>query len=402
MSTKLTLKDFRFLFLLILALLFARISIGIYSPALPAMVKQLHTSIGATQITVMIYLLCVGLMQPVYGPISDAIGRRKVLLFGTLVFMAGSLVIAFATNIHTFIIGRVIQGVGAASSPLAVKSMACDYFEDKKLLTSVLSMIATCGTLFIALAPAVGGTIQHLFGWPAIFFSLAGLALIVEIFCLLRLKETNKNLKAISLKQITRDYKSLLTNKSFMFFLLSILFLYSCELLYLSMAPFIFQGHFKMQAVNYGYLILIPSLGFLSGIQLGVLMKKAIPANVIISIGLSCVLLSAIILIGVTLPHLANIANVIIAITIAMLGVGIAYNFLATEALYPTTHIAGSAVALLGLFQMGGSGLFSIILSHFQIHTGLGLGLCYLLVFIGSTTAFIVATLAKKKPSSFS
>jgi hypothetical protein len=163
------------------------------------------------------------------------------------------------------------------------------------------------------------------------------------------------------------------------------------------MAPFIFQGHFKMKAVSYGYLILTPSLGFLAGLQLGVLLKRHVKVKHIISAGLICILLSSLILIGTTLPHAATIISTITAITLAMLGVGIAYNFLATEALYPTSHIAGSAVALLGLFQMGGSGLFSVILSRFDIHTGFGLGVCYLLVFIFSATAFAFAVKAKKQ-----
>ena len=172
-------SNFVFILLVIAASFYARLAVSMYTPALPAIAKEFHTSIGLTQMTVMIFLFCVGIFQPIYGSLSDAIGRRKVLLTGTFIFIIGTACAVFSSSIDMLILSRVLQGIGAAACPVMIKAMFCDRFKEKKQLRFAFSLFVTTGTVLVAVAPAVGGFIQEFSSWRVIFAVLGIVAIII-------------------------------------------------------------------------------------------------------------------------------------------------------------------------------------------------------------------------------
>jgi DHA1 family 2-module integral membrane pump EmrD-like MFS transporter len=397
MSRSFNHKEITLISLLISVLFFARFAISMFTPALPNIVHGLHSNLKLVQMSVMIYVLCVGLFQPIFGPLSDSIGRRTTLLIGGLFFIVGSLLAAHANSISALLISRAIQGIGGSACPAMVKTMACDYFTEKRRLGLVLSIITTAGTVFIAIAPAVGGFVLTLSHWHGIFLLLACFAAIVEVACFFFLPETHLNRRRFSLKHTLKDYQALLKNHFFVSLLLTILFIYSCELLYLSIAPFIFQEHFNMSAESYGSLILLPPIGFLCGIQLGVLSNRRIGARITVRLGVFFIFLAASLLLILGIWQINSILSSITGIVLAMFGVGFTFNTAVTDALHPVSQRAGSAVALLGIFQMSGSSLFAILLSHFNVHSARGLGGCFLTVCALASLSLYSARRAKMR-----
>ncbi|MDB5849268.1 MAG: Bcr/CflA family drug resistance efflux transporter, partial [Rhodoferax sp.] len=90
-------------------------AIDMYLPALPSIGQSLNASMGAVQLSLMAFFISLGIGQIIYGPVSDMVGRKLPLYFGLLLFAAGSVGCALAPDIHTLVVLRFIQGLGACA-----------------------------------------------------------------------------------------------------------------------------------------------------------------------------------------------------------------------------------------------------------------------------------------------
>jgi EmrB/QacA subfamily drug resistance transporter len=146
--------------------------------ALPALQAGLNATITDVQWVVEAYALFLGALILVGGSMGDQFGRKRVFLFGVLFFTASSMLCGFATSTRVLIVGRALQGIGAAflvPGSLAIISATFDDAERGKAIGtwSGFSAITT------AIGPVIGGwLIQHV-SWRAAFFINVPLAAIV-------------------------------------------------------------------------------------------------------------------------------------------------------------------------------------------------------------------------------
>ena len=119
--------------------------------------------------------MALGLM--LYGPFSDSYGRKNAIYLGMSFFLTGSLVSLFSTNFTVMLVGRVLQGFGAASCRVITLAMVRDKFEGREM-GKIMSLIMVVFILVPALAPSVGQAILFFTGWRAIFglFIILGLS----------------------------------------------------------------------------------------------------------------------------------------------------------------------------------------------------------------------------------
>lgn len=168
----------------------ASLAMDIYLPVVPAMPGLLDTSPFVIQLTLTLYMLMLGAGQIVFGPMSDRMGRRPVLLSGTLVFIAASVGAAMASTGTAFVALRLLQGAGAAAMLVATFATVRDVYADHPdgaviygLLSAILAFVPAAG-------PLAGALIDRAWGWRAIFITLAALAAPVLLHAFLRWPET--------------------------------------------------------------------------------------------------------------------------------------------------------------------------------------------------------------------
>jgi len=135
------------------------------------------------------FLFGLGAGTFVTGPISDAFGRKRVVLAFVGLFMLGSLLAWASPSLETVLLGRVLQGIGAAGPRVIAMAIVRDRFQGRQM-AQIASLIMMIFTLVPAMAPLLGSFIISLTGWRGIFLAFILFALIYSLWMVMRLPET--------------------------------------------------------------------------------------------------------------------------------------------------------------------------------------------------------------------
>ena len=153
----------------------------ILSVALEDLQATLHTTVADLQWVVNGYALVFASLMLAFGTLGDRLGRKRVMLFGVVVFVAGSIFGALAPNTGSLIAARAIMGIGAAACEPGTLSILRQLYPDPAARARALGLWAAVAGLALAMGPVIGGIMVGVGGWRAIFwFNLAaGAAVLV-------------------------------------------------------------------------------------------------------------------------------------------------------------------------------------------------------------------------------
>ncbi|WNG59952.1 CmlA/FloR family chloramphenicol efflux MFS transporter [Archangium gephyra] len=173
--------------------LLASLAMDIYLPVVPAMPGILNTSPAIIQLTLSLYMAVLGLGQMVFGPVSDRIGRRRVLLGGALLFAAASFLLAGTSDAVVFAGLRLMQAVGASAALVATFATVRDVYAERPEGAVIYSLFSAMLAFVPALGPIAGALLAKHFGWRAIFITLGILATAAMLNALPRWHETRSS-----------------------------------------------------------------------------------------------------------------------------------------------------------------------------------------------------------------
>ncbi|WP_292899022.1 MFS transporter [Nitratireductor sp.] len=166
------------------------ISIDAVLPALRIIETELHVEPPlSTQHIVSLFIFGMVFGELFLGPISDAIGRKKALVLGLGLYMAGTLVAMLSTSVGVIVLGRVLQGIGVAGPKIATRALIRDQFEGEAM-ARIMSFMFVLFILVPMLAPAMGQLVLAFAGWRAIFMVYLALSVFLCIWLMARQPET--------------------------------------------------------------------------------------------------------------------------------------------------------------------------------------------------------------------
>ena len=253
---------------IILALLNAigPFAIDTYLPAFPAIERGLATTPLAMQQSLTAYMLPFSIMMLWHGAISDALGRRRVLLWGLGLFVLASLVCVAATSIQMLWLGRALQGMSSGVGVIVGRAVVRDVLEGAAA-QRLMSHVAMVFSIAPAIAPMIGGALSEAFGWRSIFVLLVLLGA-VQIFVTWRyLPETLPPAQRQSLHPtyLLKAYGSILGSPAFVAMVLAMSLFFAAFFQYVMSAPVFLIQHLHLKATEFGWLFVPIVAGMLAG-----------------------------------------------------------------------------------------------------------------------------------------
>ena len=184
------------------------ISIDAMLPALPEIGSNFNV-VGSndTQLIIGLFLLGNTFGQLLFGPLSDAFGRKPVVVGTLILFLAGCVLSATAGSFAMLLIGRILQGVGASGPRTVSVSMVRDLYSGREM-ARIMSIAMTIFIIVPIIAPALGQAIIFFAGWRYIFGLFIGIGLLGLVWVLIRQPETlaEKNRRPLHFSSIIRGF----------------------------------------------------------------------------------------------------------------------------------------------------------------------------------------------------
>lgn len=247
-------SSFKIVFILGLLAMLMPLSIDMYLPALPVISAQFGVPAGSAQMTLSTYILGFALGQLFYGPMADSLGRKPVILGGTLVFAAAAVACALAQTIDHLIVMRFFHGLAAAAASVVINALMRDIYP-KEEFSRMMSFVMLVTTIAPLVAPMAGGAVLVWFSWHVIFWILALTALLASAMIFFFIDETLpvERRQKFHIRTTIGNFASLFRHKRVLSYMLASGFSFAGMFSFLSAGPFVYIELNHVSPQHFGY-----------------------------------------------------------------------------------------------------------------------------------------------------
>jgi MFS transporter, DHA1 family, multidrug resistance protein len=327
-------------------------SVDLYLPSLPEIGRVFDASVTQVQLTLSGFLICFAVGQIIYGPVSDHVGRRPVLLTALCFYIALCLGCVFADSIGMLIALRCLLALGVAGAPVLARAIVRDLYQGVRAGRE-LARMGSITALAPIVAPTLGGILQSSFGWRAAFLGMAALGTCAIVLVMWLLPETMKRPPQVpfSLSSVVSGYGRFLRHRTYCLYLAILATSYGGLFAWISGSSFVLQDLYGLSPLVFGIVFAAATLGYGVG--------TLFAARLVMRIGIDRTILWGAVdlavgglamLIAVALGATSPLALVLpMALYLAGLGLALPQSMAGALASFPDR--AGAASSLLGFLQ---------------------------------------------------
>ncbi|BEO63742.1 multidrug transporter EmrD [Serratia marcescens] len=346
------LENFHLLVMLVLLVAVGQMAQTIYVPVIADIAHDLSVRTGAVQRVMAAYLLTYGFSQLIYGPISDRIGRRPVILTGMMIFLVGALGALLSTNLTMLVAASAIQGMGTGVAGVMARTMPRDLYAGTALryANSLLNMGILVSPL---LAPVIGGALAMVFGWRACYAFLLALCACVAFAMFRWLPETRP--VQTEKRRMLASFRQLLGDSTFSCYLVMLIGALAGIAVFEASCGVLMGGVLGLSGLTVSILFILPIPAAFFGAWYAGRDGKTFHTLMWHSV-ISCLLAGAMMWIP-SWFGVMNIWTLIVPAALFFFGAGMLFPLATTGAMEPFPYLAGAAGALVGGMQNMGSGL---------------------------------------------
>lgn len=354
------------------------IATDIYLPSLPALAIYFNASDYDVQMTLFSYMLSFSFSPIIFGPLSDHVGRKKVILGGIIISFLATIGCLFAQNIHSLSIARFIQGFGMGAVMIASRATVSDLFIGKALGKQMSYMTMLMPIIF-SLAPTLGGVLQERYQWQSIFLFLSIYLVFILILALIK-TESLKSPSQEKISQIFSTYRSHLKNRLFLQFGVNFILPSFGLFGYWTVSPFLFQEILGLSPFEYGALSLyiggtIMAVGFIN-----LKLIHRLQVTQVLYMGGALALFAGCLIIFFHFMGILNLWSMLIPTLIFFTCIPLCISNGASKALSFVHGQFGAASALLTTCQFLFGALGTFIFSWVPHESALSLGICFAVI----------------------
>lgn len=351
----------------VLALLTALgpLSTDMYLPSLPAIAAGLQATTGQAQMTLSAFLLGFAAGQFVYGPVSDRVGRRPVLLFGLGLFSLASLICALAPTIEILIGARFLQALGASGPIVLGRAIVRDFYEGPRAGRELSRMGSIMGVV-PALAPVLGGLIAQAYEWRMTFAVMVICGVALAAIVLLRMPESirTKSDAPLSFTAILAGFGMLLRHPAYRTYVSFSMLAYGGLFAFISGSSFVLQEVYRLDELTFAFSFAFMVVGYITGTFLAQHLVGRHGLDGTIRFGVASLAAGGALMFVLVASGVSSSFAITGPMAIYALGVGLTMPQAMASALMPFPERAGAASSLLGICQMTFAAILGIVLGQ--------------------------------------
>lgn len=356
-------------------------------PSVSSIADDFLVSPADIAISVSTFAVGAAVSQLLLGPLSDCMGRKRLLLAGLLLSGASATAAAISSRYECFFAFRVVQSIGCGCFVL-VHAIVEDFYDVSERV-KVRIYLSTMGGVFIAASPLFGSWLENIFGWTGSFYVFSILSFAVVVFANMILApdssvNSGQGFKALSARIFWE--KEYLSSS----FVAAVAF--SCHFSFIVVSPLIFIERLELSSYNFSLILLVYGLAYVVGGAVAVRLHTRVSLQSQVTLGLVLITVSGVLLCLLVRAGGLSVAAIILPAVICTVGTTIARPAAFTIAMskFPHNSGAASAVASTIIFLVGGSISAGIAMSGEQLVPMLGVTFVTL-----SISAFLLQQIAK-------
>lgn len=351
-------------FVALLAMLFATIAFSVDAmlPALPGIAAELSPEApNRAQLIVTTFVLGMGVGTLFMGPISDAVGRRPVIVGSISLYIAAALVAGRAGSLELLLAARFVQGVGASGPRTVTLAMVRDLYSGRAM-ARVTSIVLSVFILVPAIAPSVGAGIIAVAGWRAVFWAFVVFGLISGSWLMLRQPETHpvERRRPLALATLLSAVREVLTSRIVVTYMAALSLGFGQMFGFLSTLPQIFADVFDRGASFPFWFAGFAGFGAISSMSNAALVMRLGMRRLATGAFALQVAAAATMLIATGALGVSGFAPFYAWMCISFFTIGLTFGNLNALAMEPMGHIAGLAAAVVGGVSTVGAVLIAV------------------------------------------